>query len=127
METISELGSISDVSFALNASDSRDVENKESQRLSISLARDNQEKVKVIRALFGLHDKMYENDGSMSGKLGELYILHAATIASVNFQNDFVETLNKKMDAMTERKVRDSQLSELAFELQETKAVLRNV
>lgn len=71
---------------------------------------------------------MAENVGAVSGKLGELYISHAASIASINFQNDFVETLNSKMNELTEReRMRDKKLEEMAFELQETKATLRNV
>lgn len=71
---------------------------------------------------------MNENVGAVSGKMGELYISHAATIASVNFQNDVVETLNSKMNEMADReKIRDKKMMELAFELQETHATLRSV
>lgn len=116
-----------DTSTMLTSSDLREIESKETLGIPASSVKSNQERAVVIKAIFGLRDKMNENDGAVSGKLGELYISHAATIASVNFQNDFVETLNKKMNEITEReKQRDSKLSELAFELQETKAVLRN-
>lgn len=94
----------------------------------LSPVKANRERADVIRKALGLRTEMNESVGAMSGKLGELYISHAATIASVNFQNDFVETLNKKMNDLTEReKIRDKQIEELCFELQETKAVLRDV
>lgn len=71
---------------------------------------------------------MNESVGAVSGKMGELYISHAATIASVNFQNDLVETLNSKMNNLAEReRARDNKIEELTFELLETKATLRNV
>lgn len=119
------MGTLSNASITSEHSDG---ESRKPSSVVISPAKSNQGKAEVIKVIFGLRDKMNENDGAMSGKLGELYISHAATIASVNFQNDFVETLNKKMNEITDRKkVRDQKLNELAFELQETKAVLRTV
>lgn len=71
---------------------------------------------------------MNESVGAVSGKLGELYISHAATIASVNFQNDVVETLNSKIIDLSESaRIRDQKMEDLAFELLETKATLRKV
>lgn len=82
----------------------------------------------MIRKALGLREEMNESVSAVSGKMGELYISHAATIASVNFQNDLVETLNSKINEITDReRVRDQQMNELAFELMETKATLRNV
>lgn len=94
----------------------------------VSPIRSDQDRANIIRKALGLRSEMNESVGAVSGKLGELYISHAATIASVNFQNDFVETLNSKMNELTEReKARDKKIEEMAFELLETKATLRSV
>lgn len=96
--------------------------------LTVSPVRSNRDRANLIRKALCLREEMNDSVGAVSGKMGELYISHAATIASVNFQNDLVETINSKMNEITEReKARDHQISELAFELMETKAALRNV
>lgn len=95
---------------------------------TISPIKPDRERANEIRKALGLRLEMNESVGAVSGKLGELYISHAATIASVNFQNDLVETINSKLNDLSEReRVRDQKLEEMAYELQETKATLRDV
>lgn len=95
---------------------------------NVSPVRSDRDRANYIRKALGLRTEMNESVGAVSGKMGELYISHAATIASVNFQNDVVETLNIKLNELAEReRNRDLKLNEMAFELLETKATLRNV
>lgn len=95
---------------------------------TISPIKPDRERANEIRKALGLRIEMNANVSAVSGKLGELYISHAATIASVNFQNDFVETLNSKLNEMkTRERIRDQKIDDMAFELQETKATLRQV
>lgn len=95
---------------------------------NVSPVRSDRDRANFIRIALGLRAEMNENEGAVSGKMGELYISQAATIASVNFQNDFVETLNSKMNEISEReRIRDQKIEDLAFELMETKATLRSV
>lgn len=94
----------------------------------ISPIKPDRERANEIRKALGLRLEMNQSVGAVSGKLGELYISHAATIASVNFQNDLVETLNSKINELSKRdRAKDQVLEEMAFELQETKATLREV
>lgn len=94
----------------------------------VSPVRSDCERANFIKKALGLREEMNESVGAVSGKMGELYISHAAMIASVNFQNDFVEMLNSKINEITDcERARDKQLNEMAFELIETKATLRNV
>lgn len=59
---------------------------------TLSPVRADREGANIIKKALGLRVEMNENVGTVSGKMGELYISHAATIASGNFQNDLVET-----------------------------------
>lgn len=95
---------------------------------TISPIKPNCERANEIRKALGLRLEMNENVGAVSGKMGELYISHAATIASVNFQNDLVETLHGRINELKDReRIRDQKLEDMAFELQETRATLRVV
>lgn len=122
------MGSKRDISTPKHSVSSDFNQGSQVSGLLVSPIRSDRDRANLIRKILGLRMEMNENTGAVSGKLGELYISHAATIASVNFQNDFVETINSKMNELSEReRIRDQKIEEMAFEVMETKASLRSV
>lgn len=65
---------------------------------------------------------------NISTKLENLYLSHSAMVGSVNFHGDFLDSINTRLqDAVKRDKLKDKQIEDLTFELQETQATLRQV
>lgn len=84
----------------------------------------------VDRALTaeGTNSEIQGNIDRLSTRLENLYLSNSAMVGSVNFHGDFLDSINTRLQEAAEReKLRDKQIEDLTFELQETKAVLRQV
>lgn len=73
-------------------------------------------------------DDLQANIGQVSKRLEDLYLSHSAMVGSVNFHGDFLDSINTRLnDAANREKLHEKKIEDLAFELQETKATLRQV
>lgn len=75
-----------------------------------------------------LRSELQDKVNHITSRLENLYMSHSAMVGSVNFHNDFLDSINTRLqDAAKRDKMKDKQIEDLNFELQEAKAMLRQV
>lgn len=88
--------------------------------------RDDVKKLKMIAK--SQRDELREGIMSLTTKLGEMFIAHAATATSANFYGDFMEELSGKLtDSELREKDRDRRIDDIALSTRKTKSNLNEL